>query len=130
MIDLKILRRAVLLGVFLEAALVIGGWLWPQSRYGLLFGAMLISAVAGMFYARDLGRGFGSGILGGTLTGAACGIAAVLGAEFLGIQHETYIPYGVMVLTLTGAVGGFFGELDVRLRAFILRKLGADHSRQ
>jgi len=123
MIDLKILRRAVILGVILELALVAGGYFWPQSRYGLLFGAMLISAVAGMFYARDLARGFGSGVLGGTLTGAACGVAAVLAAEFLGMDHETYIPYGVMVLTLTGAVGGVFGELDARLRAYIIRKL-------
>lgn len=128
MIDLKILRRAVTLGAILEAALILGGWYWPDGRDALLFGAMLISAVAGMVYARDLGRGFGSGILGGTLTGAACGIVAVVGAEFLGIDHQTYIPYGVMVLTLTGAVGGLFGELDARLRAYILRKLSADNS--
>jgi hypothetical protein len=129
MIDLKILRRAVFLGVILEVSLVIGGAVWPSSRYGLLFGAMLISAVAGFFYARELGKGFGAGLLGGTLTGAACGVVAVVGAAFAGIEHETYIPYGVMVLTLTGAVGGIFGELDHRLRAYIIRKLSADNSK-
>ena len=128
MIDLKILRRAVILGVILELSLVLGGWYWPDGRYGLLFGGMLISAVAGMFYARELGKGFGSGILGGTLAGAACGVVAVTSAEFLGIAHEIYIPYGVMVLTLTGAVGGLFGELDARLRAYIIRKLSVDNS--
>jgi hypothetical protein len=30
-----------------------------------------------------------------------------------------------MVLTLTGTVGGVFGEIDARLRAYIIRKLGS-----
>jgi hypothetical protein len=123
MIDLKILRRAVLLGVGFELALVAGGYFWPRSQPGLLFGCMLVAAVAGMFYARDLGRGFGSGALGGALTGAACGVAAVVAASFLNERPETHIPYGVMVLMFTGAVGGIFGEFDVRLRAYIIRKL-------
>ena len=41
MIDLKILRRAVTLGAILEAALILGGWYWPDGRDALLFGAML-----------------------------------------------------------------------------------------
>jgi hypothetical protein len=123
MIDLKILRRAVLLGVGFELALVAGGYFWPRSQPGLLFACMLVAAVAGMFYARDLGRGFGAGALGGALTGAACGVAAVVAASFLNERPETHIPYGVMVLMFTGAVGGIFGEFDVRLRAYIIRKL-------
>jgi hypothetical protein len=57
------------------------------------------------------------------MIGAACGVVAVLGAGWLGENPEKYIPYGVMVLTLTGAVGGFFGEVDARLRAYLVRKL-------
>jgi hypothetical protein len=127
MIDLNILRRVVVVGIILELVLVAGGYIWPSSRFGLLFGCMLIAAVAGMLYGRDLARGFGSGMLGGTLAGAACGIVAVTAAHFLGLQPELYIPYGVMITTLTGAVGGFFGELDARLRAYIVRKLSADN---
>ena len=123
MIDLKILRRAALLGIGFELALVAGGYFWPHSRPGLMFGCMLVAAVAGMFYARDLGRGFGAGALGGALTGAASGTAAVVAASFLDERPEIYLPYGVMVMMLTGTVGGIFGELDVRLRRYIVRKL-------
>jgi hypothetical protein len=123
MIDLKILRRAALLGIGFELALVAGGYFWPRSRPGLLFACMLVAAVAGMFYARDLARGFGAGALGGALTGAASGTAAVAAASFLDERPEIYLPYGVMVMMLTGTVGGIFGELDVRLRRYIIRKL-------
>ena len=58
--------------------------------------------------------------------GAACGVVAVTLGHFLSLSPETYIPYGVLVLMLTGAVGGFFGELDARLRAYIVRKLTPD----
>ena len=123
MIDLKILRRAVLMGIAFELALVAGGYFWPRSRPGLLFACMLVAAVAGMYYARDLARGFGAGALGGALAGAACGVAAVAAASYLNEKPEIYIPYGVLVLMFTGMVGGIFGEFDVRLRAYIIRKL-------
>jgi hypothetical protein len=123
MIDLKILRRAVLMGIAFELALVAGGYFWPRSRPGLLFACMLVAAVAGMYYARDLARGFGAGALGGALAGAACGVVAVAAASYLNEKPEVYIPYGVLVLMFTGMVGGIFGEFDVRLRAYIIRKL-------
>ncbi len=123
MIDLKILRRVILVGLVFQLALVASGWFWPIFRPGLLFGVMMTAAVAGMLYARDLSRGFLPGMLGGAVAGAAGGVAAVAGANWLGEQPEIFIPYGVLVTMLTGAVGGFFGELDARLRAYILRKL-------
>jgi hypothetical protein len=123
MIDLKILRRAVLVGLVFELALVAGGYFWPRSRPGLLFACMLVAAVAGMIYARDLARGFGAGALGGALAGAACGVAAVATASYLNERPDIHIPYGVLVLMFTGTVGGIFGEFDVRLRAYIVRKL-------
>ena len=57
------------------------------------------------------------------MAGAAGGLVAVAGAGWLGEQPETFTPYGAMVTMLTGAVGGLFGELDARLRAYIIRKL-------
>ena len=54
---------------------------------------------------------------------ALAGVVAVLGAGWLGEHPEIYIPYGVMVMMLTGAVGGFFGEVDARLRRWVVRKL-------
>jgi hypothetical protein len=63
-------------------------------------------------------------MMGGAAVGAASGLVAVTGASVLGEEPEIWIPYGVMVLMLTGTVGGVFGEIDARLRAYIVRKLG------
>ena len=123
MIDLNILKRALLVGVFFQLVLVAAGYFQPAFRPALLFACMLTAAVAGMLYGRDLGRGFLAGLMGGALAGAACGVVAVASAGWLGEQPEKFIPYGVIVLMLTGAVGGLFGELDARLRAYIVRKL-------
>ena len=125
MIDLKILKRALFVGIVFQLVLVGCGYFWPHFRPGLLFACMMTAAVAGMLYARDLGRGFLPGMMGGAVTGAASGLVAVTGASILGEEPEIWIPYGVMVLTLTGTVGGVFGEIDARLRAYIIRKLGS-----
>jgi hypothetical protein len=123
MIDLTILKRALIAGIVIQLLLVAAAWFWPAFRTGLLFGCMMTAAVTGLLYARDLGRGFLAGMLGGAMAGAAGGVVAVAAAAWAGLHPETWLPYGVMVMMLTGAVGGFFGELDARLRAYIIRKL-------
>ena len=59
MVNLKILRRAIAVGVMFELLLVVAAhyrpWLKPTF---LMFGCMLIAGVAGLLYARDLARGF------------------------------------------------------------------------
>ena len=123
MIDLKILKRALFIGIVIQLVLLAFGYFRPAFQPGLMFACMMTAAVAGMLYGRDLGRGFLAGMMGGAMIGAACGVVAVLGAGWLGEKPEANIPYGVMVLMLTGAVGGFFGEIDARLRAYLVRKL-------
>lgn len=123
MINLRLLKRALVIGLILELGVVACGYVWPYFRHSLLFNVMLMAAVAGMLYARDLGRGFLEGMLGGGIAGAACGLAAVSAAFWLGERPEIFLPWAVMVTTLTGTVGGVFGELDARLRAYIIRKL-------
>jgi hypothetical protein len=125
MFDLNILKRALFVGIVIQVALILAGYVWPWLRPALLFACMVTAAVAGLLYARDLARGFLAGMLGGAMAGAGCGLVAVAGASFLHEQPEIYIPYGVMVMMLTGAVGGVFGELDARLRAYIIRKLNS-----
>lgn len=120
MVNLKILRRAIAVGVMFELLLVVAAhyrpWLKPNF---LMFGCMLIAGVAGLLYARDLARGFLAGALGGATAGALCGFVAVAAANLFGDRPDLYIPWGVMVLTLTGAVGGLFGQLDALMKAFI-----------
>jgi hypothetical protein len=120
MIDGKILRRAMLVGAVFELLLVVAGHYSPWLRaHFLLFGCMMIAGVAGLLYARDLARGFRLGALGGGVTGAAGGIVAVGASNVLGDRPDIFIPYGVMVLTLIGAIGGLFGQLDAILRRII-----------
>jgi hypothetical protein len=120
LVDLKILRRAITVGVFFELVLVAMGHYQPRFRPTFeLFGCMLIAGVAGLLYARDLARGYGAGALGGAAVGAVCGLVAVATASLLGDRPDLFIPYGVMVSTLTGAVGGLFGQLDAQLRVII-----------
>ena len=124
MVDVKILKRATLVGVVFELLLVVGGHYSPWLRaHFLLFGCMMIAGVAGLLYARDLARGFGLGALGGGVAGAAGGIAAVGFSNVLGDRPDLTIPYGVMILTFIGAIGGLFGQLDAMLRKLI-RSLG------
>jgi hypothetical protein len=120
MIDLKILKRAMLVGVVLELALVLAAHFLPVLKPRLLlFGCMLIAGVAGLLYARDLARGYARGALGGGISGAASAIVAVGVSNILGDRPDLFMPYGVMVSTLTGAIGGLFGQFDARLRALI-----------
>ncbi len=118
MIDLKILKRVLLVCVVFQLILVISGHFLPWMKPNLLFGCMMIAGVAGLLYARDLARGFRLGALGGCVAGAAGGIVAVGVSNLLGDRPDLYISYGVMVSTLTGAVGGVFGQLGAILRKF------------
>jgi hypothetical protein len=120
LVDPKILSRALLVGVLCEAGFMLAGHYRPflVVYYGL-FGCMMIAGTMGLLYARDLARGYISGALGGLVIGAACGLAAVGAANLLGDRPDRFIPYGVMICTLIGAIGGLFGQYAVWIRAFI-----------
>lgn len=114
----------MLVGAVFELLLVVAGHFAPWLRaHFMLFGCMMIAGVAGLLYARDLARGFRLGALGGGVTGSAAGIVAVGASNVLGDRPDIFIPYGVVVLTLIGAIGGVFGQLDAMLRKLI-RSLG------
>ncbi|HKD47251.1 MAG TPA: hypothetical protein VKB67_06165 [Rhizomicrobium sp.] len=120
MVNLKILRRAIAVGVMFELVMVVAAHYRPWLKHTfLMFGCMLIAGVAGLLYARDLARGFRAGALGGGAAGALCGFVAVVAYNLFGDQPNMDIPLGVLVLTFTGIVGGLFGQLDAMFKAFI-----------
>ena|ERR1700761_6825414 len=125
LVDAKILDRALVVGIVLEAAFMTAGHYRPllDIHFGL-FGVMMIAGTAALLYARDLARGYVKGALGGLVIGAACGLTAVGTANFLGDHPDRFLPWGVMVTALVGAVGGLFGQYAAWIRAFIetLRK--------
>ena len=96
------------------------GPFWSElfAHFGL-FSVMMIAGTAALLYARDLARGYVKGALGGLVIGAACGIAAVGAANLLGDHPDTFLPYGVMICALVGAIGGLFGQYAAWIREFI-----------
>ena len=55
----------------------------------------------------------------GLVIGAACGLTAVGTANLLGDRPDDFLPYGVMICALVGAIGGLFGQYAAWIRAFI-----------
>ncbi len=45
-------------------------------------------------------------------------LLVVAAANLFGDQPDLLIPWAVMVLTVTGAIGGLFGQLDALMKAF------------
>jgi hypothetical protein len=103
-----------------EAAFVLAGHYRPflDQHFGL-FGCMMIAGTAALLYARDLARGYVIGALGGLVIGAACGLMAVGVANLLGDHPDRFLPYGVMISALVGAIGGLFGQYAAWIREFI-----------
>ena len=120
LVDSRILGRALVTGVALEAAFVAVGHYHTllDTDFGL-FACMMIAGTAALLYARDLARGYVMGALGGLVVGAACGIAAVGVANLLGDHPDVFLPYGVMICALVGAIGGMFGQYAAWIREFI-----------
>ena len=120
LIDAKILDRALAAGVLCEAGFVLAGHFRPflDLHFGL-FASMMIAGTAALLYARDLARGYIAGALGGLVIGAACGVTAVGAANLLGDRPDQFLPFGVMICALVGAIGGLFGQYAAWIREFI-----------
>ena len=120
LVDPKLLIRALAAGSAAAAGFMVLGHYRPvlALHYGL-FGCMMIAGTMGLLYARDVARGYRAGALGGLVIGAACGLAAVGTANLLGDRPDLFIPYGVMICTLIGAIGGLFGQYGAWIRDFM-----------
>ena len=120
LVDAKLLDPALLVGVLCEAGFVLAGHYHPilDQHFGL-FSCMMIAGTAALLYARDLARGYIAGALGGLVIGAACGVTAVGAANLLGDRPDQFLPYGVMICALVGAIGGLFGQYAAWIREFI-----------
>lgn len=118
MIEPRILQRAMIVGTVLQIAWVLLGHFLPVLRgYGnvFLFGGMMISAIAGYIYGMAYGAGYGRGALGGAIAGGACGLIGIAASVLLGDQPFLEIALGTAICTLTGAVGGLWGEVAARM---------------
>jgi hypothetical protein len=117
LLERKNLERATIVGIVLQAMLAVAGHFSPWVRTNaFLFGGMMISAVAGYLYALDVAKGYGPGALGGTLAGGTCAIIGIAVSVILRDLPMVALAIGTLICTLTGAVGGIFGQMAANLR--------------
>ena len=122
MIDGRILRYAIIVGTTLQAANALARHLGWLSDYYAVFGGMFISGVAGLLYARDTNRGYAPGAIGGAVAGL---VTISIGVALTVTLHDApavLIPFAMLICTLTGAIGGLFGQLGASIRATLNTK--------
>jgi uncharacterized membrane protein YeaQ/YmgE (transglycosylase-associated protein family) len=122
MIDGRILRYAIIVGTTLQAANALIRHLGWLSDYYAQFGAMFISGVAGLLYAREVNKGYRHGAFAGAIAGLVSVSVGVTLAVTLHDVPPVMIPLAMLVCTLTGAIGGLFGQLGASIRTALYSK--------
>jgi hypothetical protein len=122
MIDIRILRYAIIVGTTLQVANSLLRHIGWTNDYYAQFGGMFISGVAGLLYAREVNRGYRAGAAGGAVGGLVCAVVGVALAVTLRDAPPVLIPLAMLVCTLTGAIGGLFGQLGASIRTALYTK--------
>jgi hypothetical protein len=116
-INRKTLERATIVGVVLQIAMVIAGHFIPWvAEHVFMFGGMMISATAGYLYAMDSGPGFGIAALGGAIAGGTCALIGIALSVIMRDVPEIVLVFGTVISTVTGAIGGLFGQMAANMR--------------
>ena len=111
-IEPRILQRALIVGTVLQVAMILIGHFVPFVRdHVFMFGGMMISGVAGYLYAMDYAAGFGRGIAGGAIAGGGCALIGIAASVLLGDTALVVLALGTAISAVTGAAGGFWGEI-------------------
>jgi hypothetical protein len=117
MIDARILQRATIVGTVLQVVMIVAGHFVPWVRDNVfLFGGMMISATAGYLYAADFAAGFLRGALGGAIAGGLCALIGIALSVLLGDTPVFVLALGTAISVLTGAVGGFWGQVAAYMK--------------
>lgn len=116
-IDLRVFVRALIVGVVLEAALMVAAhFIAVIEQQGFLLGGMTISAVAGYLYAMDTGKGY---FTSATMAAIIGGLSALVGVGVSVVLRDAplhIVPMFTTICVVTGAVGGLFGQMSANLR--------------
>jgi len=115
--DGKLIQSAAVTGIMLQITMVVIGHYIPWVRVNAWeFGTMMISGLAGLFYARDFAKGYARGAIGGAIAGGTSGLIGVSAANILGDVWLIAVPFGAAITVLTGAIGGLFGQMAANIR--------------
>jgi len=123
MIDTVLLWRATLVGTILQIAVVVLGHFIPFiSLHASLFAVMFIAGLAGLFYARDLDRGWALGTLGSVIAGTIGALIGIAMAVAIGDKPASLIRFVIVASLLSSAAGGPFGQMAANMRSLGLRQ--------
>ena len=106
------LVEATVVGTVLQVAMVVAGHY--NAGVANLFGpmGMTISLLAGLMYAlRARPAGKGNAALGGAVAGGVCAFLGILVSFLLGDVPAVVLSFGTLSSVVTGALGGFVGQL-------------------
>ena len=123
MIDSSALSRAMVVGTALQVVLAVlayfSGWI---ALHALLFGAMMLSAIAGYLYAQDVAKGYLAGAAGGFVAGGVSGLFGAAMSVVLGNTDPGLFVQNTLIFVLTGGVGGVFGQMAAAMNASRFRR--------
>ncbi|MBV9330901.1 MAG: hypothetical protein JOZ55_05045 [Alphaproteobacteria bacterium] len=122
MIVNQTLRNVIIVGTTLQLANALVHHLTWFNDYYWQFGGMFIAGVAGLLYAREVNKGFRWGALGGAIAGMVCATVGVALSVTLHDAPALLIPAAMILCTLTGAIGGLFGQLGAVIRSTLYSK--------
>ena len=112
LVDNLALRRAILVGTFLQVvAVLIAHFSHWIETHAFLFAGMMISATMGYLYAQDVSRGYAKGAYGGAIAGGVCAFAGIAISVVLGDLTGRMLIVRSLISVLTGAVGGVYGQM-------------------
>jgi hypothetical protein len=115
-IDREALTRAMIVGTTLQIVLAVladlSTWI---AQHALLFGAMMLSAIAGYLYAQDVSKGYFAGATGGLVAGGVSGLFGVAFSIILGDTDPGLFVQNTLIFVLTGGVGGLFGQMAAQM---------------
>lgn len=112
LIDNHALRRAILVGTFLQVvAVLIAHFSHWIETHAFLFAGMMISATMGYLYAEDVSRGYAKGAYGGAIAGGVCAFIGIAVSVVLGDLTGRMLIVRSLISVLTGAVGGVYGQM-------------------
>ena len=101
---------------------VLGHFLPWIALHVFMFGGMMISATVGYLYGQDVGKGYARCALAGAIAGGVCALLGIAVSVMLGDTQPGILVLGTAISTLTGAVGGLFGQMSASIRAFARRR--------
>jgi hypothetical protein len=100
-------RNATILGTLLQLAMVVSGhWVEFIKLNVFAVGGMLISALAGVIYARLARVDRKKSAVQGAIAGGLCALIGIAVSFFLGDVPASILALGTLSSAVTGAIGG------------------------